>query len=561
IDIACPADADCRGGGGASVLKVTQLDVSIDPPRVERERYYEGSYVSSRRYTAEASDLVRVVVQSTTAYQNLYAPELDWFDAWGRKYAPDVIDGQLAAWEARQTSAIRATTLSDWLPKAWEKQNGARVEISPACESYYVPVAGLADYGLTQVLGIDMRQPSAAATGVTIVGATSTVYSNWNRLVLAQPDYRWSSTARDFGMLTEQRTALHTFELGGATTRYLASGWVPGHLPPHNPQFGIDVAADGTVRVATTGDVRDDPNAKPSTPAFWAQHPETRVITARADGTQLREVGRSRDLGLPRERVQSARFVGNRAYVVTFLQTDPLVVVDVANAASPTVLGEIKIPGFSQYMHPLDENHLITVGQSAQRGIQLQLFDVTNPASIPAPKVHDFGSGSSSEASYSHKAFTFYDGILAVPVSGAWASQDYRYRYYTSALQLLRVDPQSGFTFLGAVDHAPLYADNGAGVKCGVCDAVGCYAYACGYAPEVRRGHFVKADAKTYVYSFSHAGVLVHDLASLVAPLARVGLPAPQFDYGYGVRTSSGSAGKPVVDLPAASPTSAPTTR
>ena len=539
IDLPCPPDRAC--GGGQSALKITQLDVTTHPPPVERERYYDGSYVSSRRYTGEASDIVRVVVQSASGHQSLYAPEIDWTDAWGRRYAADVIDRQLAAWEARTVGVVRATTLDDWLPGARERVNGALVTLAPPCASYYVPTAGLAEYGLTQVLSIDVAQPAAPATGVTIVGATSTIYSNIERMVLAQPDYRWRSNARDFGTLDEQRTALHVFDLLGNNTTYVASGWVPGHLPPHNPQFGIDVAIDGTLRVATTGNVRDDPGATPGSEAFWRQHPETRVITARAEGNQLRELGRTGDLGLPNERVQSARFVGNRAYVVTFLQTDPLVVVDVSNPAAPAVLGQIKIPGFSQYMHPLDENHLITVGQSAARGIQLQLFDVTTPGRIPPPFVHDFGSGSASEASYSHKAFTFHAGILAVPVSGAYTSGDLRRRYYTSALQLLRVDASTGFRHLGAVDHAPLYADNGAGVRCGVCDTTGCHAYACGYSPEVRRGHFVTTESKTYVYSFSHAGVLVNDLGNLSVPLARLGLPALTQGLGSsGVKTDAG---------------------
>jgi hypothetical protein len=93
------------------------------------------------------------------------------------------------------------------------------------------------------------------------------------------------------------------------------------------------------------------------------------------------------------------------------------------------------------------------------------------------------------------------------------------------------VDASTGFQHLGTIDHAPLYADNGAGVSCGKCDAMGCYDYVCGgYAPEVRRGHFVQGDGATYVYSFSYAGVLVNDLQNLTQPVARVGLPTPTFD-------------------------------
>ena len=168
---------------------------------------------------------------------------------------------------------------------------------------------------------------------------------------------------------------------------------------------------------------------------------------------------------------------------------------------------------------------------------------------IPAPKLLDFGSGSSSEVSFNHKAFTFYKGLMALPVSGSAFSD--RLRYYRSAIELVRVDAATGFQHLGTIDHAPLYANNGAGVGCGSCDALGCYDYYCGYSAEVRRGHFVEGDGTTYVYSFSHAGVLVNDLQDLSQSIARVGLPAPAFDS---YTPWYDSDGKPVVVVDAGSP-------
>jgi Beta propeller domain len=543
-DIAAPA---CAPGGacsypypypypgkGSNALKITIADFSGDVAKVERELYYEGSYVSARRYSDAAADVVRVVVQGGSEFYGLYQPEIQWSDAWGKPYDDAAIASQLEQWEARQVGSIRKTVLADWLPTAYEGKDGKTVELSRQCESYYVPVAGLSEYGLTQVVTLDVKQPAAAPGGVTVVGNTSTVYSNGQRLVLAQPDYRWNSAGGDLGVINTQSTAFHVFDLAGADTKYAASGWLDGFLPPHNPQFGIDVAADGTLRIATTGQVRDKPGADRKDPQFWSTHPETHVTTAKVNANKLEVVAKTPNLGLPRETIQSARFVGDRAYVVTFEQTDPLVVVDVKDAANPHEIGQIKIPGFSQYMHPLDDNHLITVGQSGRGGIQLQLFDVSNPAAIPEPKLLDFGTGSSSSASYEHKAFTFYQGTLAIPVSGYSQSADYRYSYFSSALQLVKVDANAGFTLLGTVDHTKLYADNGLGVKCGVCDAVGCYDYGCGYQPEVRRGAFISGDNNTYVYSFSYAGVLVNNLADLSKPVASVSLPQPKFDYGYG---------------------------
>jgi hypothetical protein len=530
-DYACPSDSDCGYGGNGT--KITIADVSVDPPRVERELYYEGHYVSARRYENAASDVVRVVVQSDSRYGGLFEPNIERYDAWGRPYDAANIELQLSEWVRRTSDAIRNTTLDDWVPNTQERIGGTLTTLARACDSYYLPAPGLSDYGLTQVLALDLAQVTQPVSGITIVGATSTVYSNPQRLVLAQPDYRWGS--RDLGFIDTQRTALHVFDLTTASTAYVASGWVTGQLPPFNPQFGIDVGRDGTLRVATTGSVRDKPEAKRDDPDFWSAHPETYVSLVQVNGNTLEQVGRTGNLGKPNESIRSARFVGDRAYVVTYEQKDPLVVVDVANPRSPAVLGQISIPGFSQYMHPLDDDHLITVGQSEAGGIQLQLFDVSNPAAgIPAPKVHDFLAGSGSEASYTHKAFTFYDGVLALPVTGYSSSPSYARRYFSSTLQLLRVSAATGFTELGAVDHTSLYADNGAGVRCGVCAVEGCYDYACGYEPTLRRGHFVRADDTTYVYSFSNAGVLVNDLANLTTPVAKLGLPQPTYGGAIG---------------------------
>lgn len=553
----------CKGYYGSD-LKITVADVSGATPQVERELYYQGSYVSARRYS-QAGDVVRTIVQASTKFSGLFEPDIEWYDAWGRPYDDGNIASQLVEWEARTTAAIRKTTLAEWLPGAAEKKNGTLVAIEPACGSYFAPNAGIADYGLTHVLSLDVGNPAQPIGGVTVLGATSTVYSNAQQLVLAQPDYRWNRGI-DFGVESGQQTALHVFDLAGAGTTYRASGFVPGQLPLRNPQFGIDVKDDGTIRLATTGFVRDNPTASPNDARFWQQHTENRVLTARVQDGKVAVIGKSDKLGLEGESVYSARFVGDRAYVVTYRETDPFIVVDVANPAAPSVLGEVKIPGFSEYMHPLDANHIITVGQSEQRGIQLQLYDVTNPMSIPQPKLLAFESGSSSEVSYQHKAFTFFEGVLAIPLSSYGYSRA-GYGAYTASLELVRVDPNAGFTHLASIDHSALYADNGL-VSCGYCDARGCGSYSCGYTPEVRRGVFVKGDSGTYVYSVSYAGVLVNDLANPSQVVAKVGLPAPG-GYGYegkpipttrpsaeprpGVALDAGSA--VAVDLPAPAPT------
>jgi Beta propeller domain len=521
----------CRGSYGAWT-KITVVDVSGTRPSVQRELYYQGAYTSSRRH----GDVVRVVLGASAPYGDLFTPRVDTVDAFGNAYDEVTLEEQLLDWQERSEVSIRKTELANWLPLVKEKKGGALVDVAPTCDTYFTPSAGVTDYGLTHVLSLDTSKPTADVGGVTILGSTSTVYASADALLLAQPDYRFA-----FGFVPEERTALHLFALDAADTRYSASGGVRGLLPAFNPQFGLDVTGDGVIRVATTGRVRVEPDAAPNDPDFNRTDTDNRVRTLRATGDKLSLVGESKALGHPGEDVKSARFVGDRGYVVTFRNTDPLIVLDVAKAESPEVLGEIVIPGFSTYMHPLDADHLITFGEEGQGGNQLQLFDVSHPErGIPAPKTLSFGPGSSSQVSYSHKAFTYFaeQQLIALPVYGFWYDPTYARQAYGAGLKVVHVDAEQGFELRGTIDHAQLFSQQG----CGTCDAYGCYgypqydyyAYGC-YAPqpEVLRGHFVAGDAGTFVYGFSQAGVTATDLATL-EDVASLTLPRATPGYGGG---------------------------
>ncbi len=514
----------CAGGsyvGDGQLIKITVADVSGDKLTAVRELYYQGSYVSSRRY----DQIVRVIVQSENSFDNLFSPEVDGYDPWGRPYEPEVIDEQLEQWRDRIATSVRNTTLADWIPAAKELKDGKLVDIAPGCDSYFVPQPGFANSGLVQVLSLDVSKNDSELGGVSVVGRASTVYSNVDRLVLAQPDYRWDNDGRgDFGFIDEQRTTLHTFALDAAKTTYLASGWVFGHLPLNNQQFGLDVTGEHALRVATTGQKRAHPNAKLGSPEFWQTETQNLVSVLHEEGETLKVVGESDPLGHAGESVQSARFVGDRGYVVTFRQTDPLIVLDVSDDKEPVVLGEIEIPGFSQYMHPLDDDHLITFGRSGNGGSQLQLFDVSDPLKIPAPKTLDFGGGSNSEIANNHKAFTYYAplGLLALPVSGS--RQANGIYSYMSALRVIHVDAQKGFELLGSIDHSG-FATNQNG--CFSCGPSGCQSFCGNAGPDVRRGAIVESSTATYVYAIGYGGVTVNDLKDLATPLGKVALPVP----------------------------------
>jgi len=119
------------------------------------------------------------------------------------------------------------------------------------------------------------------------------------------------------------------------------------------------------------------------------------------------------------ERIYSARFMGDKAYLVTFRQIDPFFVIDLSNQAEPKVAGELKIPGYSSYLHPFDENYVIGLGKE-NNTVKLSLFDVSNvndPTEIAKYIVE--GDWTDSEALYEPKAFLFdkQKALLVIPIS------------------------------------------------------------------------------------------------------------------------------------------------
>jgi uncharacterized secreted protein with C-terminal beta-propeller domain len=146
------------------------------------------------------------------------------------------------------------------------------------------------------------------------------------------------------------------------------------------------------------------------------------VYVLRADGERLVEEGRVPGLGKG-ERIYSVRFVGPVGYVVTFLQTDPLYTVDLVDPARPRVAGELKITGYSAYLHPAGGGRLIGVGQEAttggqRRGAQVSLFDVSN-LDNPRRLAQHFVKNGFTEAEYDPHAFLYWpaDRLLVMPLS------------------------------------------------------------------------------------------------------------------------------------------------
>lgn len=509
-DYGVPEPAVLDGAGpyycGRSYVKMTVIDLSGDVPEAVRELYVDGWYTSSRRH----DDIVRAVVQSSMQRPGT-VPQL-WEVVYGGDVQPQSRDAEIALariWAVKAKEAIRATTLEQWVP-VWGERIDGEIQRQPVqCSDFYSPAPGLTNYGLTQIVGIDMASDSQVEI-TSILGQATQVYSNGQALVLAQPD--WSYFERG---VNSDRTAVHRFAVSFKQQRtpYEGSGFVPGTI---NDQFSID-ERDGILRIATTRTTWPEQVLGPVAPDVWIPPTTDNLVsTMKLDGQALEVMGSTPPLA-EGERIFSARFLGDLAYIVTFRQVDPLFAIDLSNPERPKVLGELEIPGFSDYMHPLGDHHLLTIGRDVDpvtqqdRGAALQIFDVSDPANPVLAHKALVGNGY-SEANQNHKAFNFYDDrdLLAFPFVSYEGD-------FSSTLEIWHVSAETGFSRLGAVDHSDLILnDCGGWNPGGVPVEADAFYYDCGYAPQITRGVFIDE----FIYSISYGGVRVHDVNDLTTPVA-----------------------------------------
>jgi uncharacterized secreted protein with C-terminal beta-propeller domain len=520
-DIAFQPD---RGGGlfANGLTKVTVLELEGDAASVSRELYFEGDYLSSRRI----EDQVRVVLQG-----GAHGPQLDYAPVYATGNGAPTDAQQIQAWEAlrvKNQAAIERTGYTDWVPLSFTKAEGGVQAATTACADFYVPTEGSTEFGMTELVTFDLAAPARAPSTLSIVGSAEIVYGNESSIVVASNAYvnPWSlrqaafqSESSSAPIETLSATHVHRFDFrNDGAPAYTGSGSVPGSAPD---QFALDATADH-VRIVTnelrSGPYRSDGKQNQVT--------HLHVLTNR-DG-RLEIEGKAGEIA-PGEQLYATRFVGDMAYVVTWHVTDPLFVIDLHDPANPTVLGELHIPGFSEYMRPLDATHLLTIGRETDDtghqhtddnywyGISIQVFDVTDPLNplLQHKYVYDGGEYATTEATQNHKAFTYFEDrkLLAFPYV-----RQYGYGATTSgpssALEVFHVDVESGIQKLGSVDHSSLLATRENGL----------YGYCGGYYDgAVRRGVFFE----DIVYSVSYGGIEANAVSDLGTPLATLKLESP----------------------------------
>jgi len=263
------------------------------------------------------------------------------------------------------------------------------------------------------ITALNVQDPDAEVTAETfLLDAGTSLYVSMENLYIVS--YNWSegSVITKIGI-----------DDGGITFR--ANGTVPGYVLN---QFSMD-EHDGYFRIATTSH-----NWVATTSQNWITVAEGNNVYVLDEN--MKTVGRLENLA-PGEEIYSARFMGDRCYLVTFRKVDPLFAIDLSDPENPMVLGKLKIPGFSNYLHPYDEDTLIGVGKETEeakqgdfawhQGIKISLFDVSdveNPRELAKIEIGD--RGSDSPALYNHHAFLFSRArnLLVIPILEAQIDED-----------------------------------------------------------------------------------------------------------------------------------------
>ena len=507
-----------------SFTKLTVLDLTNrSSPQITKELYIEGNYQTAR----ESGGTVRMVSYGWMEIEGLktwldfsdYRTywELDWDSSKREQIWMEVMNETIEY----NDKVIDQTPLDDLLPRIHEKldDNITTHKYTESGASNCQNFAAASDttgQGITSVMTLDLLEDNFSFNADHILSNWATVYASGDVMVMAEASqsswWFWGEEESDY----QEMTNLHVFDISNpGQTDYIASGRINGTI---QDQFSLS-EHNGNIRVcSTTGQWG----------RWWMDDPEPMlshvfVLGLNADETEYEVIGKVGDIA-PDESIWSARFIGDKAYIVTFRNIDPLWTIDLSEPTDPRIIGELKIPGVSTYIHPVGDTHLLTIGIAGDDdgldwGItQISFFDVSdfsNPILEselklnPAPNGENGWSYSHSEATYEHKAFQYWedDGLLAIPMSTNRWYQDtvveddrmyYYYGYeYISKLMLINATPGKPLEIYNEnIDHSSYYGSS--------------YSWD---SPDIKRSIFMGGG--DYIYAISEKAITAHNVATM----------------------------------------------
>lgn len=403
-------------------------------PRQERRVLFDGDYVSSRKI----DDRVYIVTNDAGYYRIL-----------GEEPTPDTL-----------------------LPKYFDSKAGRELPMTLCSKIHFNP--RYTDLNYLIVASVSLSSNEERVTREVFMGMGGTVYASRENLYVAAPHYGYNEQVRyDIWAppIVNENTVIYKFELlGERGANFSGQGEVPGRILN---QFSMD-EHEGAFRIATTKGQVWNTREKSTNNLYMLDVNDLKNVFGKVEGLA------------PGETIYSVRFLGDRAYLVTFKKIDPFFVIDVSDPRNPQVLGSLKIPGYSDYLHPFDENHIIGFGKEAvdpleseelilnnndfsfawYQGMKIALFDVSdvaNPKLLFNEVIGD--RGTESEVLNNHKAL-LYDktrNLFAFPVLVAQIPDVFKTGYTGSeygtpvfqGAYVYTLDLENGFQLKGRVTHFP----------------------------------------------------------------------------------------------------------
>ncbi len=350
---------------------------NLEKPVLEREYLFDGSYTSGR-----------------TIDNSLYLVTTKYFNV---NY--NIFD--------KESISIPLPTYTDCITNEKTEIGFDKIKYFPN----YVD----SKYMLT--VGINLADESSKPDVDAYIGSTESIFVSKDSLYATVTDFSYEAETKSIDLynpIYSVNTVIYKFGLKDGYINPVVQGKVPGNIVN---QFSMD-EHDGLLRIATT------------TGAIWQTGQNESKNNIYILNDTLNIIGKLEGLA-PGEKIYSTRFMGDKVYMVTFKQVDPLFVIDTSNPNKPKVLGYLKIPGYSTYLHPVDETHILGFGYETVQnewggistgGFKISMFDVSDvnkPKEISTDIIGE--RGTYSELLYNHKAlmFSLNKGIMAFPISRA----------------------------------------------------------------------------------------------------------------------------------------------
>jgi uncharacterized secreted protein with C-terminal beta-propeller domain len=395
-------------------------------PKSVRDVAIDGDYLDSRRI----GDVLYFVARTYPRYYMMGSNVRNAFLMKTTEMLPTIIDTKKGKTATRTMSVTDLSYLPDFV------------------EPDYVVVASL-----------NLQNPDKALTTKAYLGAGELVYSSLNNLYLSASKYNFDNSTADAIPQDIVSTQIYKFNIDKGAVNFAAVGQVPGTALN---RFSMDEHGD-YFRIATTTQ-------------NWANGTNTSTNALFVLDKTMQTVGELENLAKG-ERIYSTRFMGNRCYIVTFKQVDPLFAIDLSVPEKPFVAGELKIPGYSEYLHPYDENHLIGFGHDATTynygygdvsiplGLKMALFDVSDmnsPKELYSVKIGDKGTNTpltyDAKALYwdaEKKLFGFPVDLHELPKGSDSANPSVYGNSVWQGAYIYEVTPEKGFNLKVKLSQIP----------------------------------------------------------------------------------------------------------